>query len=80
MGERLLTVAQTAELLGRSTLAIYRMVERRQIPYCKVGRRLMFRASELEAFIETLPGLSLADLQNEERGADTCRGAGRCKP
>jgi hypothetical protein len=43
------------------------MVERRQIPYRKSGRRVLFLESELRAFIETLPGLSIEDLREREK-------------
>ena len=59
MRERLLGVEEAAEMIGRTTHAVYRLVERRQIPYRKSGRRVLFVESELKAFIEALPGLSL---------------------
>jgi excisionase family DNA binding protein len=54
-------------MLGRSENAVRRMVERRQIPYRKSGRRVLFLESELRAFIEALPGLSLEDLREREK-------------
>jgi excisionase family DNA binding protein len=66
MREKLLSVDEAAEMLGRTTHAVYRLVERRQIPFRKSGRRVLFLESELRAFIEALPGLSLEDLQKRE--------------
>ena len=66
MKDRLLDVPETAAMLGRSENAVRRMVERRQIPYRKSGRRLLFLESELKALIEALPGLSLEDLREGE--------------
>ena len=66
MKDRLLDVPETAAMLGRSENAVRRMVERRQIPYRKSGRRVLFLESELRALIEALPGLSLADLREGE--------------
>jgi excisionase family DNA binding protein len=66
MSDRLLDVPETAAMLGRSENAVRRMVERRQIPYRKSGRRVLFLESELRAFIEALPGLSLKDLREGE--------------
>ncbi len=66
MKDRLLDVPETAAVLGRSENAIRRMVERRQIPYRKSGRRVLFLESELRAFIDALPGLSLEDLREGE--------------
>ena len=67
MRERLLSVDEAAEMLGRTTHAIYRLVERRHIPFRKAGRRVMFVESELKAFIEALPGFSLEDLREREK-------------
>jgi len=67
MKDRLLDVPETAAMLGRSENAVRRMVERRQIPYRKSGRRVLFLESELKAFIEALPGLSIEDLREREK-------------
>lgn len=67
MRDRLLDVLETAAMLGRSENAVRRMVERRQLPYRKSGRRVLFLESELKAFIEALPGLSLEDLREREK-------------
>ena len=67
MREKLLGVEEAAEILGRTTHAVYRLIERRQISYRKSGRRLLFLESELKAFIEALPGLSLEDLREREK-------------
>jgi len=67
MREKLLSVEEAAEMLGRTIHAIYRLVERRQIPFRKSGRRVLFVESELRAFIEALPGLSLEDLREREK-------------
>ena len=67
MRDRLLDVLETAAMLGRSENAVRRMVERRQLPYRKSGRRVLFLESELKAFIEALPGLSLEDLRKREK-------------
>ena len=67
MREKLLGVEEAAEMLGRSENAVRRMVERRQLPFRKSGRRVLFLESELRAFIETLPGLSLEDLREREK-------------
>lgn len=67
MRDRLLDVPETAAMLGRSENAVRRMVERRQIPFRKSGRRVLFLESELQAFIEALPGVSLEDLREREK-------------
>jgi len=67
MTERLLTVEEAATMLGRTPHAIYRMVARRQLPYRKAQKRLVFVESELQAFISALPGVTLDELR-ERRG------------
>lgn len=66
MKERLLDVTEAASLLGRSENAVRRMVERRQIPYRKSGRRVLFLESEILAFIEGLPRFPLAKLRERD--------------
>jgi len=67
MREKLLGVEEASEMLGRSQNALRRMVERKQIPYRKSGRRVLFLESELRAFIDALPGLSLEDVREREK-------------
>jgi excisionase family DNA binding protein len=67
MREKLLGVEEAAEMLGRTIPAVYRLVERRKIPYRKDGRRVPFVESELRAFIEALPGMSIGTLQEREK-------------
>lgn len=65
--ERLLSVEGAAEMLGRSENAVRRMVERRQIPFRKCGRRVLFVESEIKAFIDALPGISLEEMREREK-------------
>jgi len=62
MTERLLTVEEAATMLGRTPHAIYRMAARRQLPYRKSGRRLVFMQSELQEFVRTLPGVTFEEV------------------
>src|SRR4051812_40449710 len=43
----LLTCSETALFLRRTNKAIYALVERRQIPVVRIGRRLLFRRDSL---------------------------------
>ena len=52
MREKLLGIEEAAEMLGRTMHAVYRLVERRQIPYRKSGRRVLFLESELSRCLE----------------------------
>ena len=67
MTEKLLNIVDAAAVLGKTPHAVYQMVARRQIPYRKSGRRVFFVGSELQAFIEALPGISLEDLREREK-------------
>ena len=66
MAEKLLNVEEAAEMLGRTLHGIYRLVERRQIPFRKDGRRVMFVESELEQHIANLPGTRLDDVIGQQ--------------
>jgi excisionase family DNA binding protein len=65
MGEYL-NVDEAAGLIGRTVHAVYRLVARRQLPYRKHGRRLLFKRSELLEFLETLPGVRIDEVTHAE--------------
>ncbi|MFJ4421445.1 excisionase family DNA-binding protein [Streptomyces bobili] len=50
--DRLLTVAQVAELLGTTVRFPRRLIEERRIEYVKVGRHVRIRESVVLALIE----------------------------
>ena len=62
-----LTTAECAELIGRSEAAIRNLVMRQAIPYRKPSGRLLFIRSEVEAWINDAPGVSLDEIQSEGR-------------
>jgi len=43
--------------------ALYRKVQRKQIPYRKWGKRLLFERRELLEFLDALPGLRPENVQ-----------------
>jgi excisionase family DNA binding protein len=47
-----LTVEETAEKLGITRHAVYRGIERNQIPYIQVGRRYFVPVKALERLLE----------------------------
>ena len=47
----LLTVDDMAELLDTSTRTIYRLCDRNELPYRKIGRRLYFPKHEMIEFL-----------------------------
>ena len=51
---KLLTPDQTAEILGVSsgTLSIWRTTGRWDLPFVKVGSRVMYHPNDIQAFIE----------------------------
>lgn len=53
--EKLITPAQTAELLGikEQTLTVWRCTKRYPLPYVKVGRSVKYREADVRQFIES---------------------------
>lgn len=52
MFDKLMTAEELAQYLNLSKAAVYAMVCRRQISFLKIGRRVRFRESEIEAWLE----------------------------
>jgi excisionase family DNA binding protein len=50
--ESFISVKEVAKLLGRQPSWVYKQAEARRIPYYKVGHYLMFRLSEVEAYVQ----------------------------
>ena len=46
---------EAANLLGvtAGTLSVWRCTKRYSLPYVKIGRRVMYRLSDIEAFIDS---------------------------
>ncbi len=49
--DKFMTIEQCSEYTTFSKHAIYNKVQRREIPYHKVGQRILFRKSELDEWI-----------------------------
>jgi excisionase family DNA binding protein len=47
----LLTIEEVAECLRVSKTSVYRLVERRELPFCRVGRTLRFTRKDLETYL-----------------------------
>lgn len=56
--KKTLTVPEVAAELGMTAKAVRQRIARGQLPYRRWGRRVLVLASELEAFLKTLPGTS----------------------
>ena len=68
MGEALFyDVGQVAELLNCSQKAVRHKVARRLIPWQKIGKRLLFRKTELHTFLKNLPGVSLREAEQNRQ-------------
>lgn len=52
MSERLLTAAEVADLLRVSTMTIYRLVRRGELPAVRVGRNYRVREDDLTRYLE----------------------------
>ncbi|NQZ79964.1 MAG: helix-turn-helix domain-containing protein [Colwellia sp.] len=55
MNTSLLTPKQTAETLGVTigTLAVWRCTARYPLPFVKIGRRVMYKSSDVEQYINS---------------------------
>lgn len=60
--QSLLTEAQAAELLGirPQTLSVWRSTKRYPLPYIRVGRRIRYRRSACDAFLESRTAAPMA--------------------
>lgn len=47
----LLTIEEVAEILRVSKTSVYRLVERCELPFCRVGRTLRFTRKDLESYL-----------------------------
>ena len=56
--QRYLTVPQVAKALNLTVDAIWGMKKRRQIPFVKLGGRVLFRYSDIEASMVYYPSIA----------------------
>ena len=52
MSDHLLTAAEVAEQLRVSTMTVYRLIRRGELPAVRVGRNYRVRARDLAAFLD----------------------------
>lgn len=67
MTERLLTARELGDLLGFSSSTIQDWFERGDLPGFRVGGRLRFRASEVEAWLEERRNVTRGDAAGVSR-------------
>jgi len=58
---RYLDVISAATYLGTTSGAVYAAVARRQIPFRRLGRKILFDKNELDAYIKSLEGVSVEE-------------------
>lgn len=51
--DKLLTIKETSQLLSLTVPTVYGLVQRREIPVCKKGKRLYFSRTEVIDWIKT---------------------------
>ena len=61
--KRYINIGAASYLTGMTLDALYRKVERGQIPYRKWGKRMLFKERELLEFLDGLPGMRPEDVQ-----------------
>lgn len=59
--QKFLTIAEAASPLGLTEKALRQRSFRGQMPYRKLGRRVLIPADELEKFLKSLPGTTAAE-------------------
>jgi excisionase family DNA binding protein len=57
-----LTIAEAASPLGLTEKAVRQKIFRGQLPYRKLGRRVLIPADELEQFLAALPGKTVEEV------------------
>lgn len=50
--DNLITPDELADFLRLSKASIYRLIDGRKIPFCKIGGSLRFRKSDIDGYIE----------------------------
>jgi len=59
MRHKAINVHAAKDKIGAPTVkAVYRLVDRRKIPFHRRGRRLLFFEDELDEFLDALPGVT----------------------
>lgn len=67
MDKRILSLKEVAQYLGKTENAPYLSVARREVPFRKWGKRLVFDRVALDQFVETLPGVRVDEALDRDR-------------
>ena len=68
-----LDVTAAGTFLGMTPKTVRRLIERRRIPFRRVGRRVILVRSELDEWLRILPGASLEEALARQEGQWTAR-------
>jgi len=60
---KFLNVSDVARMIGKSEAAVRQMQYRRQIPFRRLGRRVLFIESEIEQLFVESPGCTLDEVR-----------------
>ena len=52
MDKQLLTIAELMEYLSISRTTVFKLMKAKRLKYAKVGRRVLFRKSDIDEFIQ----------------------------
>jgi len=50
--QQLISIPETAKMLGISVSTIYRLTSQRRIPFIKIGARVVFQPDKIQAWLE----------------------------
>ena len=64
-GDKLLTIREASEIIHLSVPTIYGLVQRREIPVSKKGKRLYFTRQELTQWIKTGRKKTVSEIESE---------------
>lgn len=53
-----------AAVLGLTEKALRRHVDRRRIPFRRLGRKIIFLTTELQSWLASLPGMSIEEIKS----------------
>ena len=51
--EKLINIKEAAEYLSVSAIYVYKLTSLKEIPYVRIGKRIMFKPSELEQWVDS---------------------------
>lgn len=65
--EKPINIEEASLFLGIPTNTLYSLTSRREIPFCKPGKHLLFYKSELNEWVQTSRQKTVAEIQAEAR-------------